>query len=470
MRVRGNIVLILFFLSLQVFTQVREDNSISGHYENISLGSILDSLSEQTDYFFSYNTVILESAGKFTITAENEPIDAFLSRLLVGTGLEYSFFKDQIILNYKEKEEVNKKKNQFNISGKVIDEQGKPLRNVSVFLDGTSLGAATDIDGNYKLESIPAGYFDLVFSHIGYENAIYPISENNGGARIQNHQMQLDLKELDEVEVVANRITSKEAEWLLYFIVFRDELLGNSENAKSCTIDNPEVLRFTYDKNNESLKAFASDPIQITNNALGYSITYFLESFEKKQGDLRYRGQIRFRNSSTQKNYEKKSWNRNRVKSFNGSFNHFKKSLLSNRLKKDGFRIYYLNKLSDLDTYIKLSRLSASDVIVFKGDHFELDFKDNLLIEYFKEKENVDFLTDPEYSSILYKRYITNGGTINRDPGYQLSIIKLLKKSVRLDLNGQVKDKFAITTFGYWSWERLADLVPINYDPKLDKL
>lgn len=465
------IILLVFIISSNCFSQNRQGDKVSGSFRDLPLISILDSLSNQTDYFFSYNSSILEGTGRFTISANDKPIDQFLSELLVGTGIEYSFFKDQIILNYKKVEEVSKKKNHFILTGIVKDEKGNPLQNANVFLDGTTIGTSSDGDGLFKLESIPPGFYNLVFSHIGFENAVYSISEYNGGSRIQNHQMEIDLNQLQEVEINSNRITKNKSEWHLNFLSFRKELLGNSENTRSCVIENPEVINFYVDEKRDLLRAYASEPIQIRNDALGYKITYFLESFEMSPNDLRFRGQIKFRNANPIRNSEKREWNRNRSVSFNGSFNHFRNALLDNKLKEEGFRIYHLNDLNELKNGSRhLKKIQAEDIIVFKGDHYELGFNNFILVEFHKEKESINFLADIDFSSILYEKNINSSGIVVKNPSHQISIIKLLKNSVRLDLNGQIEDKFSLTTYGYWSWERLADLVPINYDPKLDKL
>ena len=51
------------------------------------------------------------------ISTEDLKIDEFLSQLLVGTGLKYSFFKEQIIINYEAPRPEVKKKKLFNVSG-----------------------------------------------------------------------------------------------------------------------------------------------------------------------------------------------------------------------------------------------------------------------------------------------------------------------------------------------------------------
>ena len=59
------------------------------------------------------------------------------------------------------------------ISGQVIDvENGEPLPGVNVIIVGTSLGAATDLNGNYFILNIPPGIYSVQATMIGYEKII----------------------------------------------------------------------------------------------------------------------------------------------------------------------------------------------------------------------------------------------------------------------------------------------------------
>ncbi|MEQ9008385.1 MAG: hypothetical protein RLP12_10905, partial [Ekhidna sp.] len=254
-----------------------------------------------------------------------------------------------------------------------------------------------------------------------------------------------------------------------HYSIFRREILSQSNNAEQCVIENPEVINFSFDNSDESLIAFAQQPIQIRNDALGYRINYFLESFIKNKNDLRFRGKMRFSNLEPLNGSEKRSWRRNRRDSYYGSFNHFKKSLLSGDIKKEGFRVYQLRNIDKFEID-KDQELDVTDILVFKGDHYVLDFKNYLIVEFRKEKESEKFLRLSEYIGLLYPDQISKEGVLLHQPDNQISILKLLKGSVRLDLSGEIMDRFGITTYGYWSWERIADLVPINYDPKYDNL
>ncbi len=54
------------------------------------------------------------------------------------------------------------------VTGTVTDESGEPLIGVTVKVDGTTIGTATDLDGNYRLNNVPAKG-KLSFSYVGYQ-------------------------------------------------------------------------------------------------------------------------------------------------------------------------------------------------------------------------------------------------------------------------------------------------------------
>ncbi len=56
------------------------------------------------------------------------------------------------------------------LAGKITDAQtGEPLVGVNVLIQGTYLGAATDLEGYYYINNIPPGDYTVVISSIGYE-------------------------------------------------------------------------------------------------------------------------------------------------------------------------------------------------------------------------------------------------------------------------------------------------------------
>lgn len=56
------------------------------------------------------------------------------------------------------------------IAGFITDAKtGEPLPGVNVVLKGTSMGAATDIEGYYVILNVPPGTYTLEASFVGYK-------------------------------------------------------------------------------------------------------------------------------------------------------------------------------------------------------------------------------------------------------------------------------------------------------------
>ena len=56
------------------------------------------------------------------------------------------------------------------IKGKITDRDTKePLIGANIILEGTSLGAATDLNGDYFIINVPPGKYTLIVSYIGYQ-------------------------------------------------------------------------------------------------------------------------------------------------------------------------------------------------------------------------------------------------------------------------------------------------------------
>lgn len=57
------------------------------------------------------------------------------------------------------------------ISGQLIDaETGQGLKFAHVFIGHTTIGVSSDVNGDFIIEGVPPGEFDLVASFVGYES------------------------------------------------------------------------------------------------------------------------------------------------------------------------------------------------------------------------------------------------------------------------------------------------------------
>ena len=89
------------------------------------------------------------------------------------------------------------------VKGVVKDSNGEPLLGVNVLVKGTTIGAVTDIDGNFSFEA-PADC-TLVISYIGFESQEVKVK---GNAPL-NIILKEDSEALDEVVVVGYGVQKK---------------------------------------------------------------------------------------------------------------------------------------------------------------------------------------------------------------------------------------------------------------------
>ncbi len=99
------------------------------------------------------------------------------------------------------------------ISGKVVDKSNNDaLIGANVIVEGTTLGAATDIDGFYTIKNLKPGSYKLRFSFISYqsltvENVIVKANENTA----VNVSLSTDVTTLKEVIITAEALKTTEA-------------------------------------------------------------------------------------------------------------------------------------------------------------------------------------------------------------------------------------------------------------------
>ena len=93
------------------------------------------------------------------------------------------------------------------VAGKVSDvETGDALPGANVVLEGTTLGAATDANGNYTIVNVPPGLYTVVFSYIGYQTVkVKEVRVNSDFTSTVNMKLKVTAVELGTVEVIGER-------------------------------------------------------------------------------------------------------------------------------------------------------------------------------------------------------------------------------------------------------------------------
>ena len=90
------------------------------------------------------------------------------------------------------------------ISGSVVDKTtGEELLYANVQLEGTSFGTATDGDGNFVLQGIPAGEYTLIATYLGYSQQSLPVTVVASQTTEINIELELEGYLTEEVIVSA---------------------------------------------------------------------------------------------------------------------------------------------------------------------------------------------------------------------------------------------------------------------------
>jgi hypothetical protein len=322
------------------------------------------------------------------------------------------------------------------ISGQVKDVvSGEPLPGVNVFLVNTTRGAATDQNGFYAIPRVPLGAYELFASLVGYE------SQKRTLRLVQTAELQIDFNfkakpfELGQVEVVA----APALEWKKNLRKFEALFWGRNYDAAQCTILNPEVLDFTVEEASQCLTAIASQPLQLENRMLGYRIHLVLEDFRHcpgKKEQVRYSVKPQFDELAPANAKEQKKWKENRRKIYHGSFRHFLAALASGRLEEEGFWVYNVASFAQR----RHGQPIAPENFISPGilpSEKKLHFKDYLKVIYIGK-----YVVEPPISWM----------SINRD-------------SITVNAAGYVHEDYAVVLYGRWFSQRLAGMLPRDYQP-----
>ncbi|MDR2040008.1 MAG: carboxypeptidase-like regulatory domain-containing protein [Bacteroidales bacterium] len=157
---------------------------------------------------------------------------------------------------------------------------GKPVGNAHVYLDGTTIGTTTDSLGRFRLTVRNAINTTLVISHLMYEKMIVPEPFLKLPKVIY---LEENVNVFDDVVITAKDISKRKRREML--AVFREQLLGYEQGAKSSRILNEDDVVLVHDKEKKELRAYAQKPIEVVNHYLKYRILWELIEFKIEYSD-----------------------------------------------------------------------------------------------------------------------------------------------------------------------------------------
>lgn len=381
------------------------------------------------------------------------------------------------------------------ITGVVKDKKGVELPGAGVYLSNYKNATSTNAEGKFTLGNLKPGNYDVLVQMIGYlpytKNVVLSDKSTSIQVILQENPIQLD-------EVVIRTDPNREK----YLQVFKEFFIGKTPNAEKCKILNPAVLCVDYDKERKILTVKSDDFLIIENKALGYKLRYMLQFFEYNYNTriVYYSGLPNFEEMKGSKGTRNR-WVQKRETAYYGSTQHFFKSLYAGTSKEEGFMLHKLIKIpnsqrpSDAIINTEIAKLTKNRNVVIRintptndslrywmkirempkeistlnrqeilldtlvkqqyRDLKTLRFKDQLYVIYTKEREST------AYSNM-------SGHAVSRPldiPNYQISIVNMLQSPVHFYEHGGVYEPKSLLFEGFWAFEKIADMVPMDYVP-----
>ena len=197
-------VVLLFCILFQSHAEKLYSQSakISLNLQNATVEEILNTIEENSEYSFLYNSKLVDIDRKASVSAKEETINSVLSELFDSSDVKYRVEDKQIVLS---KKELNRSITQQDkkIQGVVNDFTGQSVIGATITVKGTTDGTITDIDGKFTLEVTPDAVIEI--SYVGYVTQTISVS----GKIEFTVELKEDTQILDEVIVVGYGIEKK---------------------------------------------------------------------------------------------------------------------------------------------------------------------------------------------------------------------------------------------------------------------
>ena len=207
--------------------------SISLDLNRVTLKEALDEIEGKTNFKFNYWKKALSAtrAHRFTLKAENQTVAHILRQIAGQARLIFQQkngtigVKVRTVRKQKPPDSPETRLPERIISGKVTDEEGRPLPGASILIKGTTQGTITDNDGNYVL-SVTDDVTTIVVSFIGYLQEEVDIT----GRSVIDVSMANDITALQEVIVSTG-----------YYEVDQRKYTGNIAKVSAKEIENQPI-------------------------------------------------------------------------------------------------------------------------------------------------------------------------------------------------------------------------------------
>jgi TonB-linked SusC/RagA family outer membrane protein len=170
--------------------------------KNALLTTVFNDIRSQTGYDFIVTKTVMDQSKTITIEVKNAELADVLKQIFQDEPLDYQITDKSVLVKLKDPNLPDKLKNainlnQIDVTGIVLDEQGRPVSGATVTVKNTSNAIITDAKGGFHLKNV-ADNATIVISFIGYQKQELPAQTDMGKIKLV-----IATNALDAVQVVA---------------------------------------------------------------------------------------------------------------------------------------------------------------------------------------------------------------------------------------------------------------------------
>lgn len=338
------------------------------------------------------------------------------------------------------------------LTGHVTDAAtGKVMPFANVYLNGSTRGTLTNEQGYYTLSGVPLGTVEVVASFVGYQPQRRTLRLDDKQDKRLNFRLQPSDQTLATVIVRANP-----KQWQQHLKQFKRQLLGEPFGGQ-CQIMNPDVLNFAEEKGH--LKATATEPILIENQALGYKLWYDMIYFDGSSQKVFYAGTTRFEELKAADERQMNRFQRNRMRAYKGSTRHLMASLIDSTYEQEGFLVY------QEDVSVPIARTQGNRTTLYgslKGRLKPLNMR--ALIQPGRLPVERRLLSDRQL--VVFYTYATSVYSPYADARFAYSQIRLPTGQIQLTVDGVITLPAGMEIQGSLADDRLSTMLPDDWKPE----
>jgi hypothetical protein len=335
------------------------------------------------------------------------------------------------------------------IIGKVKDAETKEgLPACNIFVNSTTIGVNSDIDGNYRFNNLNFSEFDLVFTYVGYVSATKKIVAKAG----ETIEVDIELMPSDNLLTEVQIKSKRDKKWEKQLKKFKNYFLGYSDFANKCEIENAWVIDF--EETDQGFLAKAQEPIKILNNALGYQVSFELIDFFVGKDVHRIGGNVYFTELVPINKAKLEEWYTNRALSYKKSPAFLFKSLIDRKLEGDRLQLYVPKPGSN----------------AIRTDNFDAELGKTVIS--FDTKNLVGNGKSPEIKKIYIpdELEVHNQGVKSELRTYQgvdygISWMQVKGNHAYVNINGMPLNAKDLVLSGDMDYLKVSGILPTDYDP-----